>query len=237
MRLCRIEHLTNGQTDGQVFLWTWLLFFPFIFFGTFTLSMDGGYTVCATRSSCYGPLRPLSSPPIPFHTITFDIVTVLPEEDGFDAFMSITCRFTKMTMLIPGRKNWKTPSKNGYSKAFSTTSASQRSCKWHQKAPSLACHSSGTKMAHSGLWTHQISGNDCASHGAWRKKFSSCTTTTWTMLACIDVTRPFRKDSTCINWPAVFVCTSNIVHHVSCCRQLGTNRNSSRRGQAPAPPM
>jgi hypothetical protein len=59
------------------------------------------------RHSPYGSLEPISSPPAPFHTICIDFILALPaSEEGFDAAMSTTCKFSKRITLIPGMKNW-----------------------------------------------------------------------------------------------------------------------------------
>src|SRR5438045_4551485 len=58
-------------------------------------------------------INPLRVPPGPFHTITMDFITDLPEDTDwlsdyqYDALLTITCRFSKAKILIPGRKDWK----------------------------------------------------------------------------------------------------------------------------------
>lgn len=48
-------------------------------------------------------LRPLDIPRRPCDSIALDFVTGLPEDNGFDSFISITDRFTKYVTLIPNR--------------------------------------------------------------------------------------------------------------------------------------
>ncbi|KAJ5232494.1 hypothetical protein N7468_005450 [Penicillium chermesinum] len=59
------------------------------------------------RHRPYGSLQPIVAPPIPFHTLTVDIVTGLPtSHDDRDAMMSVTDKFTKRVGYIPGRADW-----------------------------------------------------------------------------------------------------------------------------------
>ena len=53
-----------------------------------------------------GPLQPIPTAAIPFHTITMDLITDLPRERGFDTIMTLTDKFTKMIVLLPGRKDF-----------------------------------------------------------------------------------------------------------------------------------
>lgn len=53
----------------------------------------------------YAQLRPIVSPGGPFHTMAIDLVTDLPEDEGKDAIMTVTDRFTKAVRFIPGRKD------------------------------------------------------------------------------------------------------------------------------------
>ena len=75
-------------------------------------------TFAARRSSCpgtvnqtrghkpYGELNPIASPPIPFHTITLDFIVGLPKaNDGSNAVLTVTDKFTKRVTLIPGQEN------------------------------------------------------------------------------------------------------------------------------------
>jgi len=55
----------------------------------------------------YGSLQPILSPPCPFHTVTTDIATGLPEaRSGYNAFMVIVCKFSKACQILLGRHDW-----------------------------------------------------------------------------------------------------------------------------------
>jgi hypothetical protein len=67
--------------------------------------------------SCSGKLLDLRSqivcghatilkPPIPFHTITIDFTIRLPDTGTYNAIKSVTDKFTKRNMAIPGRDTW-----------------------------------------------------------------------------------------------------------------------------------
>jgi hypothetical protein len=67
--------------------------------------------------SCSGKLLDLRSqsicghatilkPPIPFHTITIDFTIGLPDTGTYNAIKSVTDKFTKRNMAIPGRDTW-----------------------------------------------------------------------------------------------------------------------------------
>ncbi|KAJ5110022.1 hypothetical protein N7532_002667 [Penicillium argentinense] len=59
------------------------------------------------RHRPYGSLQPVLSPPVPFHTVTLDIVLGLPmSSDGFDAMMTVTDKFSKAVGLIAGKAKW-----------------------------------------------------------------------------------------------------------------------------------
>ncbi|KAK3296668.1 uncharacterized protein B0H64DRAFT_390060 [Chaetomium fimeti] len=68
------------------------------------------------RQPPLGELNPIDTPPIPGHTITIDFVTAVPVVDhseiwatppgGFDSFMSVSGKFDKRTIIIPGRSDW-----------------------------------------------------------------------------------------------------------------------------------
>jgi hypothetical protein len=60
-----------------------------------------------SRHKPYGSLQPIITPPIPFHTITIDIITNLPTtKDGYDQIMTVTDKFSKRKTFIPGKSNW-----------------------------------------------------------------------------------------------------------------------------------
>ncbi|KZZ93079.1 Ribonuclease H-like protein [Ascosphaera apis ARSEF 7405] len=55
----------------------------------------------------FGALQPILATPVPFHTISIDFVTGFPvSADGFDALLTVTCKYTKRVGLIPGASNW-----------------------------------------------------------------------------------------------------------------------------------
>jgi hypothetical protein len=59
------------------------------------------------RHRPYGSLQPIIPPPIPFHTITIDIVMALPNsKDGKDQALTSTDKFTKRVGIIPGKATW-----------------------------------------------------------------------------------------------------------------------------------
>lgn len=58
------------------------------------------------RVKPFGNLRPIVTTATPFHTITIDIVTALPECQHMDAFMSITDKYSKRVTFAAGRKDW-----------------------------------------------------------------------------------------------------------------------------------
>ena len=59
------------------------------------------------RHAPYGSLNPISSPPVPFHTITIDFILALPLSDrDFDAAMSVTDKFTKRVTFAAGKTTW-----------------------------------------------------------------------------------------------------------------------------------
>jgi hypothetical protein len=47
------------------------------------------------------------SPDIPFHTITIDFILALPQDSaGYNAIMSVSCKFSKRITLVEGKKDW-----------------------------------------------------------------------------------------------------------------------------------
>ena len=64
--------------------------------------------ICLTqktrRHKPYGELQPILEPFIPFHTITIDIVTALPQ-GIYNAMLSMTDKATKRVTFIPGQEN------------------------------------------------------------------------------------------------------------------------------------
>ena len=61
------------------------------------------------RHLTYGELTPVVTPAIPFHTIAMDWIVALPvTRAGFNTLLTITCKFTKRILLIPGVDTWDT---------------------------------------------------------------------------------------------------------------------------------
>ena len=56
----------------------------------------------------FGQLRPIQSPPIPFHTVTIDLIVGLPKPPGteWDALMTITCKASKKITGVPGQTTY-----------------------------------------------------------------------------------------------------------------------------------
>ncbi|KID93902.1 Ribonuclease H-like protein, partial [Metarhizium majus ARSEF 297] len=58
------------------------------------------------RQQPFGSMQPVKTPQIPLHTICLDFVTGLPEDDGYDAILAITDKFSKVVRCIPGNLKW-----------------------------------------------------------------------------------------------------------------------------------
>ena len=60
------------------------------------------------RHSPYGSLQPIATPAIPFHTLAIDFILALPPmgPDAMDCAMSVTDKFTKRTMALPGKTTY-----------------------------------------------------------------------------------------------------------------------------------
>lgn len=58
------------------------------------------------RYKPFGVLQPITCLPIPFHTVTMDFITDLPESNGSNQLLVIVDKFTKHIGLIPGWENW-----------------------------------------------------------------------------------------------------------------------------------
>ena len=55
----------------------------------------------------YGSLHPIHSPPVLFFTLTFDFILALSlSPEGYNALMSVTCKFSKRVTLVPGKDTW-----------------------------------------------------------------------------------------------------------------------------------
>lgn len=68
-----------------------------------------------TRHAPYESMMPITSPPLPFHTICMDFILALPasSREGFNCILTVTDKFSKEKLLIPGRedmsaKDWAT---------------------------------------------------------------------------------------------------------------------------------
>lgn len=53
------------------------------------------------RHKPWGLAQPVTSPSVPFHTVSIDFVTGLPTSEGCDAFMTVTDKYTKTLMIVP----------------------------------------------------------------------------------------------------------------------------------------
>ena len=63
------------------------------------------------RHPTYGELHPIATPSIPFHTVAIDFIVALPACNApacndYDALMTVTCKSTKRSLLIPGGETW-----------------------------------------------------------------------------------------------------------------------------------
>lgn len=54
------------------------------------------------RHQPFGALQPIQATAIPFHTVTMDFIVGLPNDDGYDALLTVTCKFSKRVLLIEG---------------------------------------------------------------------------------------------------------------------------------------
>lgn len=62
------------------------------------------------RHMPYGALRPITSPLVPYYTISMDFIVELPatsyETGAFDVCLTMTCKFSKKVLLKEGRTTW-----------------------------------------------------------------------------------------------------------------------------------
>lgn len=59
------------------------------------------------RHPPYKSLQPIDFPLVPFFTLTFDFVLALPaSKKGYNALISVTCKFSKQITLIKGFDTW-----------------------------------------------------------------------------------------------------------------------------------
>lgn len=54
------------------------------------------------RHQPYGSLQPIQTSAIPFHTVTMDFIVGLPNDEGYDALLTVTCKFSKRVLLVEG---------------------------------------------------------------------------------------------------------------------------------------
>lgn len=56
------------------------------------------------KYTLYSSLQPINSPPVPFFTLKLDFILALPlTTDGYNALLSLTCKFSKRVTLIKGK--------------------------------------------------------------------------------------------------------------------------------------
>ena len=60
------------------------------------------------RHKPYGSMVPIDRPAIPFHTIAMDFIVALPitTKDGLDCLLTITDKFSKRVLLVPGKTTY-----------------------------------------------------------------------------------------------------------------------------------
>ena len=59
------------------------------------------------RHTPYGSLQSIQLPSMPFFTLTLDFVLALPmSKKGYNALMSVTCKFSRRVTLIEGKNTW-----------------------------------------------------------------------------------------------------------------------------------
>ena len=63
-------------------------------------------TLQPKRHKPYRSLNPIDSAPVPFHTITINIVLSLLHAQGYDVLMIVTDKFSKAVAIFPGRSDW-----------------------------------------------------------------------------------------------------------------------------------
>ena len=52
-------------------------------------------------------MNPITSPPIPGHTVSLDLIMALPVTPlGYNAAMSVTDKFTKRVTILPGKDTY-----------------------------------------------------------------------------------------------------------------------------------
>jgi len=93
------------------------------------------------RHPTYGELNPVTSPAIPFHTITMDFVVALPLSRGYNMLLTITCKFTKRILLLPGHDTWDASGRTEVFRRLSYQTATASSCEGSgRKSSSVLIH-------------------------------------------------------------------------------------------------
>lgn len=64
---------------------------------------DTWYRIKPVRHALLGLLKPITSPVRPWYSLSMDLVTGLPESNGFNAILVIVDRLSKMADYIPCR--------------------------------------------------------------------------------------------------------------------------------------
>ena len=60
------------------------------------------------RHQQYGKLNSIITPSEPFHIFAMDFIVKLSENAGFDCLATITCKFSKVILLMSGKITWRT---------------------------------------------------------------------------------------------------------------------------------
>lgn len=59
------------------------------------------------RHQPYGDLTNIPAPAIPFHTVAMDFIVALPTTTGGkNALLTVTDKYTKRVLLVPGKNTW-----------------------------------------------------------------------------------------------------------------------------------
>ena len=59
------------------------------------------------RHAPYGSMVPIDRPAIPFYTVAMDFIVALPVSvEGYDSLLTMTCKFSKRVLLVPGMSTW-----------------------------------------------------------------------------------------------------------------------------------
>lgn len=58
------------------------------------------------RTRPYGELKPIETPPVPFHTICMDFIVKLPISNKFDSILTVTDKLSKAKIFCPGKEEY-----------------------------------------------------------------------------------------------------------------------------------